>query len=466
MTDMIRPEVGGAVKGMLTVDQLREEVEAGTIDTILTCFTDMQGRLFGKRVEGEYFLDDTVSHGIEGCNYLLALEMEMDPVPGYDMANWEKGYGDFHLAPDLETLRRIPWLDRTALVLCDVDWEDGEPVVQSPRQILKRQVERALERGYLPMMGSELEFYLLKESYAEAHEKHYRGLTPSIPYILDYHILATTFDEDVVGAIRRGVNAAGIPVEFTKGEAWPGQHELNFRFADAVTTADRHVVYKNGAKEIASQHGSSITFMAKPDHTWIGSSCHIHLSLWDSEGTRSLFPGDDPHEPSEVFQHCLAGLTAHMRELSVFVAPNVNSYKRYASESWAPTTLAWGRDNRTCGFRLVGHGNGLRVESRIPGADTNPYLAFAAMIAAGLDGLDNELDAPPLFEGNAYADPELPRVPSTLREAIDELEGSKVARDAFGDDVVDHYLNYARTEQRLFDEAVTCYERERLFERV
>ena len=463
---MIRPEVGRAVKGMLTVDELREEVEAGTIDTILTCFTDMQGRLFGKRVEGEYFLDDTVSHGIEGCNYLLALEMEMDPVPGYAMANWEKGYGDFHLAPDLETLRRIPWLDRTALVLCDVDWEDGEAVVQSPRQILKRQVERALERGYLPMMGSELEFYLLKESYAEAHEKHYRGLTPSIPYILDYHILATTFDEDVVGAIRRGINAAGIPVEFTKGEAWPGQHELNFRFADAVTTADRHVVYKNGAKEIAHQLGSSITFMAKPDHTWIGSSCHIHLSLWDPEGTRSLFPSEDPHEPSEVFRHCLGGLTAHMRELSAFVAPNINSYKRYASESWAPTTLAWGRDNRTCGFRLVGHGNGLRVESRIPGADTNPYLAFAAMIAAGLHGLDNELEAPPLFEGNAYADPDLPRVPSTLREAIDELERSKVAREALGDDVVDHYLNYVRTEQRLFDEAVTCYERERLFERV
>jgi glutamine synthetase len=332
--------------------------------------------------------------------------------------------------------------------------------------VLKRQVERALERGYLPMFGSELEFYLLKESYAEAHAKHYRDLTPTIPYILDYHILATTFDEDVVGDIRRSMSAAGIPVEFTKGEAWPGQHELNFRYGDAVTTADRHVIYKNGAKEIAHRHGQAITFMAKPDHSWIGSSCHIHSSLWDPEGRHSLFPGDDAHEPSELFGHYLGGLTSYMRELSVFVAPTINSYKRYAAESWAPTTLAWGRDNRTCGFRLVGHGDGLRIESRIPGADINPYLGFAAMIAAGLHGIDHTLEAPPRFEGNAYENADLTRVPSTLREAIDELDGSKMARETLGDEVVDHYLNYARTEQRLFDQAVTCYERERLFERV
>jgi glutamine synthetase len=316
------------------------------------------------------------------------------------------------------------------------------------------------------MFGSELEFYLLKESYAEAHERHFRDLTPSIPYILDYHILATTFDEDVVGDIRRHMNNAGIPVEFTKGEAWPGQHELNFRFGDAVTTADRRVVYKNGAKEIAQQHGKSITFMAKPDHTWIGSSCHIHSSLWDPEGGSSLFPGDDPHQPSELFGHYLGGLTAHMAELSIFIAPTINSYKRWVEESWAPTTLAWGRDNRTCGFRLVGHGNGLRIESRIPGADANPYLAFAAMIAAGLHGIDNQLEAPPQFEGNAYEDSKLARVPSTMRDAIDALEGSAMARETLGEDVVDHYLNYARTEQRLFDQTVTCYERERLFERV
>jgi glutamine synthetase len=466
MTEVIGSGIRGGAKGMLTLDQLRDEVEAGTIDTILTCFTDMQGRLMGKRVEGEFFLEDAMSHGIEGCNYLLALDMEMDPVPGYRMANWEQGYGDFHLVPDLDTLRRIPWLDRTALVLCDVGWEDGQPVVESPRQVLKRQVERALERGYTPMFGSELEFYLLKESYTEANEKHYRNLTPSIPYILDYHILATTFDEDVVGDIRRNMHHAGIPVEFTKGEAWPGQHELNFRYADAVTTADRHVIYKNGAKEIAHKHGQSITFMAKPDHTWIGSSCHIHSSLWASDGSRSLFPNEDGHDPSDVFNGYLAGLTSHMRELAVFIAPNVNSYKRYAAESWAPTTLAWARDNRTCGFRVVGHGDGLRIESRIPGADVNPYLAFAAMLAAGLKGLDDQLEPPPVFEGNAYTDETLPRVPSTLREAIDELDSSMMARDAFGDEVVGHYLNYARTEQRLFDEAVTCYERERLFERV
>jgi glutamine synthetase len=466
MTEVIRPDAASAVKGMLSLGELQREVEAGTIDTVLTCFTDMQGRLMGKRVDGEFFVEDSASHGLEGCNYLLALDMEMDPVPGYEMANWEKGYGDFHLLPDLETLRRIPWLDRTALVLCDVGWENGEPVVQSPRQVLKRQVERALERGYMPMFGSELEFYLFKDSYAEAHAKHYRDLTPTIPYILDYHILATTFDENVIGELRRGMQAAGIPVESSKGEAWPGQHEINFRFSDAVTTADRHVIYKNGAKEIAQRHGQAITFMAKPDHTWIGNSCHIHSSLWAPDGSRSLFSSENGEGPTEVFSGYLAGLIAHMRELSIFVAPNVNSYKRYAAESWAPTTLAWSRDNRTCGFRIVGHGNGFRVESRIPGADANPYLAFAAMIAAGLHGLDEKLELPPGFEGNAYADEGLARVPSTLREAIDALERSTMAREALGDDVVDHYLNNVRTEQRLFDQAVTCYERERLFERV
>ncbi|HYY03792.1 MAG TPA: glutamine synthetase family protein [Gaiellaceae bacterium] len=465
MTEVIGQPTGSAARGMLSLEELRSEVERGTIDTVLTCFTDMQGRLMGKRVDGEYFLGDTVEHGVEGCNYLLALDMEMDPVPGYAMANWEQGYGDFHMVPDFATLRRIPWLDRTALVLCDVEWEDGSPVVASPRQVLKRQVERAVEHGYMPMFASELEFYLLKDTYADANTKHYRDLTPTIPYILDYHILATTFDEDVIGDLRRNMRDAGIPVEFSKGEAWPGQHELNFRFADALTTADRHVVYKNGAKEIAHQHGQSITFMAKPDHTWIGSSCHIHTSLWAPDGSRSLFPTDDGHGPSAVFNGYLGGLIAAMGELSIFVAPNVNSYKRYAAESWAPTTLAWSRDNRTCGFRVVGHGNGFRIESRIPGADANPYLAFAAMLAAGLHGLDNELEPPPMFDGNAYTDPDLPRVPSTLRDAIDALERSTLAREAFGDEVVDHYLNYARTEQRLFDETVTCYERERLFER-
>jgi glutamine synthetase len=318
-------------------------------------------------------------------------------------------------------------------------------------------VERAEELGFTPMVGSELEFYLLKESYEEAYAKHYRGLTPSVPYILDYHILATTYDEPLIRQIRNGMQGAGIKVETSKGEAWPGQQEINFRFADAVTMADNHTIYKNGAKEIAHLNGCSITFMAKPDHEWIGSSCHIHSSLWrDGE---NAFAGE-----SEVFKQYLAGQIACLKELAVFIAPNINSYKRFADESWAPTTLAWGHDNRTCGFRIVGHGGGLRTETRIPGGDVNPYLAFAALIAAGLHGIENELELPPPLEGNAYVS-DADRFPSSLREGVAALEQGTMARGALGDDVVEHYLNYARTEQRLFDQAVTCYERERLYER-
>jgi glutamine synthetase len=442
---------------MLTLEELRQEVESGAIDTVVAAFTDMQGRLMGKREHASFFLDETAGHGLEGCNYLLALDMDMDPQPGYAMASWERGYGDFHLLPDLATLRRIPWLEGTALVLCDVGWEDGSPVVASPRQVLKRQVERARDAGYEPMFASELEFYLLKESYADAHAKHYRDLTPSVPYILDYHVLATSYDEPLMRQIRNGMVGAGVPVESSKGEAWPGQQEVNFRYADALTTADRHVVYKNGAKEIAHLNGCSITFMAKPDHTWIGNSCHLHASLWrDGE---NAFAGQ-----SEVFRRFLAGWIACTHELALFLAPNVNSYKRYAAGSWAPTTLAWGHDNRTCGFRIVGHGSGQRVETRIPGGDVNPYLAFAALIAAGLYGIEQGLELPPPLEGNAY-ESSAERFPSTLREAIAALESGTMARAALGDEVVDHYLNYGRTEQRLFDEVVTCYERERLFER-
>jgi len=442
---------------VLTLEELTAEVEDGTIDTVVCAFTDMQGRLVGKREHAEFFLSESADHGLEGCNYLLGLDMEMDPQPGYAMASWERGYGDFHLLPDLSTLRRIPWLEGTALVLCDVAWEDGSPVVASPRQVLRAQVERARELGLEPMVGSELEFYLLKETYAQAHESHYRNLTPSVPYILDYHVLATTYDEGLIRTIRNGMVGAGIPVESSKGEAWPGQHEINFRFADAVRMADNHVVYKNGAKEIAHQHGCSITFMAKPDHTWIGNSCHVHTSLWrDGE---NAFAGED-----ELFGRFLAGWIACARELALFLAPNINSYKRYAAGSWAPTTLAWGRDNRTCGFRVVGHGGSKRIETRIPGGDVNPYLAFAALVAAGLHGLEQELELPPPLEGNAY-ESDAERFPSTLREAVVALEAGTMARAAFGDEVVDHYLNYGRTEQRLFDEVVTCWERERLFER-
>jgi glutamine synthetase len=448
---------------MLGLDDLRKEVDDGTVDTIVTAFTDMQGRLFGKRIQGEYFLDEVTEHGIEGCNYLLALDMEMDPVPGYEMANWEKGYGDFGIVPDLATLRRIPWLDRTALVICDVAEHDGSPVVASPRQVLIAQYERAHEMGYTPLFGTELEFYLYKESYAEAHEKDYSGLTPTIPYILDYHILATTMDEAYVGAMRRGMQAAGIPVEFSKGEAWYGQHEINLRYADAVTAADRHTIYKNGVKEIAFLNDISATFMAKPSEKDIGSSCHIHSSMVDADSGESAFV--DGGEETDIFRHYLGGQRSRIRELALFVAPAINSYKRYATESWAPTSVSWGRDNRTCGFRIVGHGASKRVECRIPGADVNPYLGCAALLAAGLDGIERGTDPGPELVGNAYEAAEAEPFPSSLREAVDLWEDSEFARETFGEAVWKHYLNYGRTEQRLFDQVVTDYERRRMFER-
>ena len=443
---------------MLTKEHLAHSVANGEVDTVIVAFTDMQGRLMGKRVDAEYFVETSYEgESTEGCNYLLALDMEMDPVPGYAMANWEQGYGDFDLVPDFNTLRLVPWLEGTALVLCDVAWHDRKPVRPSPRQVLRGQIERARKLGFEPMFGSELEFYLLKETYAEAHAKNYTGLTPSVPYILDYHILATTYDEPFLRAVRRSMKAAGIPVESSKGEAWPGQQEINFHFADALTMADNHVIYKNGIKEMAHQRGISVTFMAKPDHRWIGSSCHVHSSLWHDG--RNAFDGE-----SETFRSYLAGHIAYASEMAVFLAPNINSYKRYAAGSWAPTTLAWGHDNRTCGFRIVGHGQALRTESRIPGADVNPYLCFAALLAAGLAGIEEKLSLPAEFKGNAY-ESDVQRFPHALRDAISALEHGKVARKAFGDDVVDHYLNYARTEQSLFDRVVTTYERERLFER-
>src|SRR2546423_1373443 len=443
---------------MLTLEELREDVAAGAVDTVIACFTDLQGRLMGKRLDAEFFLSEQAAgHNGEGCNYLLALEMEMDPVPGYAIASWERGYGDFALAADLTTLRRIPWHEATVMVQCDVNWHDGTPVGPSPRQVLKAQIEKARALGLDPMFGSELEFFLFRESYAEAHGKHYHDLTPSVPYILDSHILAASFDEPFLREVRTSMKTAGMIVESSKGEAWAGQHEINFRFQHALRAADDHVVYKTGIKEIAFQRDCSVTFMAKPHHDWVGSSCHIHSSLW-REG-ENAFAGE-----SELFRNYLAGQIACMADLAIFVAPTINSYKRFAAGSWAPTTLAWGHDNRTCGFRLVGHGSSVRPETRIPGADANPYLAFAALLAGGLYGIENELQLGAAFEGNAY-ESDVERFPSTLREAISALEEGAVARAALGDEVVDHYLNYARTEQRLFDEVVTCYERERMFER-
>ena len=444
---------------MLTYAELGDLVAAGDIDTVVVAFTDMQGRLLGKRLHAEFFVEEMdAGHPVEGCNYLLALEMEMDPVPGYEIASWEQGYGDFAVTPDLATLRRIPWLEGTALVLGDVGWHDGSPVRPSPRQVLRAQIERAEKLGLTPMVGSELEFFLVKETYAEAHANGYTGLTPSVPYILDYHILATTYDEPLMRALRNGMQAAGMRVETSKGEAWPGQQELNFRFSDALTMADNHVIYKNGAKEIAFLHGCAITFMPKPFEDWIGNSCHIHSSLF--RGDEAAFADDDA-----LFGQWLAGQIACAKELAVFFAPTINSYKRYAAGSWAPTTLAWGNDNRTCGFRVVGHGKARRVETRIPGGDVNPYLAFAALIASGLHGIEHGLEAPPPLQGNAY-ESDAERFPSTMRDAIAALEAGTMARGAFGDQVVDHYLNYARTEQALFDRFVTDWERKRYFERI
>jgi glutamine synthetase len=460
--DGARPGGPGRTEGMLSLDELRSEAEAGSIDTVVAAFTDMQGRLMGKRIDSSYFLEDVVDHEIEGCDYLLALDMEMDPVPGYELANWEKGYGDFAIVPDLETLRRIPWLDRTALVLCDVRNHDGTPFTPSPRQVLLAQYDRARQMGYMPMFASELEFYLYKESYSEAHERDYRGLTPTIPYILDYHILATTMDEWIIGQIRRGMQGAGMPVEFSKGEAWRGQHEINFRYADAVSSADRHTIYKNGVKEIAYLNGISATFMAKPSENDIGSSCHIHSSLVDSNGKSAFVDG---HEETDAFRHYLGGMRARIRELALLIAPSVNSYKRYATESWAPTSISWGRDNRTVGFRVVGHGQSRRAECRIPGADVNPYLGYAALLAAGLDGIERGTDPGPELVGNAYEAGKAEPFPASLREAVDLWEGSEFARSAFGEEVWRHYLNYGRTEQRLFDQVVTDYERRRMFER-
>jgi glutamine synthetase len=447
----------------LTLDELRGDVESGAVDTVLLVMTDMQGRLSGKRLHAPFFVDEVAGHGAEGCNYLLAVDVEMNTVQGFAMSSWETGYGDFVFRPDLATLRRVPWLERTALVVADLEWEDGKPVAASPRQILRRQLARLAERGWYANVGSELEFMLFRDSYEQARAKRYHDLATANAYNVDYSILGTTMVEDIIRPIRLGMAGAGIRVEDSKGECNFGQHEVNFRYSDALSMADNHSIYKNGAKEIAYMHGAALSFMAKYDERE-GNSCHIHMSLWDDSG--SLSPGEDGHGRSRMFDHFVAGQLAATRELAYFFAPNVNSYKRYAWGSFAPTTLVWGVDNRTCGFRVVGHGPSLRLESRIAGADVNPYLAFAAMIAAGLHGIDNELELEPAYPGNAYDAEGKARLPGSLHESIALLEGSGIARAALGDDVVDHYLHYARTEQRSFEAAVTDWERFRSFERM
>ncbi len=457
-------------RGRLTLAQLRAEVESGAIETVITALPDLYGRLVGKRITGHFFLDEVVTHGMHVCDYLLACDMEMDPTPGYAYASWETGYGDLHAVPDLETLRRAAWLPRSALVLCDA-WRDQAPVSVAPRNVLGRQLARATERGLHPHMGSELEFFLFRDDYDAARRKGYAELVHSGGYVEDYHVLSSTFAEPVIGAIRRAMDESAVPVEFSKGEWGPGQHEINLRFAPALEMADRHVVYKQAAKEIAQQQGCSLTFMAKFDQRLAGSSLHVHSSLWRSDGAPAFGePGAPldgaPVTAPDLFRYWLGGQLAHARELALLLAPTVNSYKRYQAGTFAPTGIAWSYDNRTAGFRVVGRGPSLRVECRIPGADANPYLAYAALIAAGLDGIERRMDPGPAFRGDVYRAAGLPRIPRSLPEAIHAFEESRFAREAFGDDVVDHLLHFARTEQAGFEQVVTDFERRRYFERI
>ncbi|EHR50051.1 glutamine synthetase [Saccharomonospora marina XMU15] len=449
--------------GMLTLDALRDLVAEGTVDTVLVAMTDMQGRLQGKRCAADYFLNEVVDHATEACNYLLAVDVDMNTVDGYAMSSWDRGYGDFVLRPDLATLRLLPWHEGTALVLCDVEWVEGGEVAVSPRQVLRRQLDRLAERGLAAYVGTELEFIVFDDTYEQAWQRGYRELTPANQYNVDYSMLGTARVEPLLRRIRNAMAGAGMYVESAKGECNPGQHEIAFRYTDALSTCDNHSIYKVGAKEIAAQQGKSLTFMAKYNERE-GNSCHIHISLRSTEG-EAVLAGDDEHGFSPLMRHFLAGQLACLRELTYFFAPNINSYKRYARGSFAPTSVAWGTDNRTCALRVVGHGDSLRVENRVPGGDVNPYLAVAALIAAGLHGIDNELPLEPENTGNAY-ESDAPTVPSTLRDAAESLRDSKVARAAFGDDVVEHYLNAARIEQAAFDAAVTDWERIRGFERL
>jgi glutamine synthetase len=450
-------------RGMLSLEQLRVEVEGGEIDTVVLAFTDMQGRLQGKRLAAEFFLDEVAEHYSEGCNYLLAVDVDMNTVEGYAMSSWSSGYGDFVLRPDLATLRRMPWHPATALVIADLTWLDGAPVVASPRQILQRQVARLAERGWVALAGTELEFIVYADTYEDAAAKGYRDLEPANQYNVDYSIMGTSRIEPLLRRIRNGMAGAGMYVESAKGECNLGQHEIAFRYDEVVTTCDNHSIYKTGAKEIAAQDGMSITFMAKANARE-GNSCHIHLSVRD-QGGAPVLAGDGPQGLSKLGEHFLAGQLAAMRELTLAYAPNINSYKRYVPGSFAPTAVRWGVDNRTCALRLVGHGPSLRPENRTPGGDVNPYLAVAAMIAAGLHGIDHELELEPACTGNAYDDDSV-RVPHTLRDALELWEKSELAASAFGAEVVDHYANYARVELAAFDAAVTDWELRRSFERL
>ena len=451
------------VSGNLTVERLNELIDAGEIDTVIIAFTDMQGRLVGKRASARLFKEELAEHGAECCNYLLAVDVEMNTVDGYKISSWEKGYGDMAMMPDLNTLRLVPWLPATAMVIADMTWLDEAPVVQSPREILKNQIAKLAEKDLVPFVGTELEFIVFEDSYRSAWAKKYEGLTPASDYNIDYALLASTRMEPLMRDIRNSMDAAGMYSEGIKGECNFGQQEIAFRYTDALATCDNHSIYKNGAKEIADRHGKSLTFMAKFNERE-GNSCHIHLSVRGVDGS-PVMAGDEPYGFSKLMEHWIAGQLKAMRELTLFFAPNINSYKRYVAGSFAPTAIAWGLDNRTCALRVVGRGHGMRVENRVPGGDVNQYLAVSALIAAGLYGIENELELDDVFVGNAY-DSDAARVPATLRDAATLFAESAVARAAFGDEVVDHYLNNARVELAAYDAVVTDWERVRGFERL
>jgi glutamine synthetase len=451
----------------LTMDELVARIDAGDIDTVVVAFTDMQGRLQGKRLHARYFAEHVVGHGTEGCNYLLAVDVDMNTVGGYSISSWEKGYGDMEFVMAEDTIRVLTHLPATAMVQCDLVWPDGSPVVQSPRSILQKQLDRVAERGWTALSGTELEFIAFDTTYEQAHRDNYRDLTPVNQYNVDYSILGTTRVEPLLRDIRNHMYAAGLDVEGAKGECNFGQHEIGFLYAEAMMTADNHAVYKTAAKEIAAQHGKAITFMAKYDQRE-GSSCHIHLSLRGTDGELVFWDpdaNDGKGDRSVLYDQFVAGVLATVADFTLLYAPNINSYKRFADGSFAPNTIAWGLDNRTCAVRLVGRGAGARMENRVPGGDVNPYLALAAMIAGGLHGIESELELEPPLEGNAYTSGRQ-KVPGTMPEAREVFATSAVARAALGDEVVDHYVNMADVELAAYNAAVTDWELRRGFERL
>ncbi len=450
----------------MNIQQLRAKVRSRAIDTVIVAFQDVFGRLVGKRFEANHFVTQVAEHGTHACNYLLAVNLEMEPQEGFKLANWENGFGDFAMKPDPGTLREIPWQPGAAIVICDYIHHDGRSVAEAPRSVLKQQIARLQKRGLCPFLASELEFFLFNQSYHDCAAQHYRNLAPSSDYRIDYHILQPGRDEPLFRQVRSHLQAADIPVECSKGEWGVGQHEINFVYDQALPMADKHVLFKLALKDISAQQGKCVTFMAKPSHTEVGSSCHIHISLWDRQ--KNLFWNNAPRQrgASKLFRQFLGGLLKYSPELCYFFAPTINSYKRYQPASWAPTKMAWSSDNRTVGFRIVGEGNSFRIENRMPGADANPYLAYSAMIAAGMAGIEEQIDCADEYQGNAYADKNLPALPASLREAANLLGKSKLARKAFGEDAVEFYLHTARLEVAAFDNAVTDWERMRYFEQI